>query len=144
MIGDIAGIATAVAVLLAAAGLFAQTHQRKFGIAQLYIERYWHVDEAFLTNPRPNPDSPDARRYLRLCEDEYDVAGFGWIDVGVWRTWHDGICGQVRRLGLRVDGYDHLAACLGSYDHIATKCPGVDRHGWRRRVTWWIEGFFAG
>lgn len=143
MIGDLAGIATAIGVLLAAAGLFAQTHQRKFGIAQLYIERYWQVDEAFLAERRPHADSADARRYLRLCEDEYDVARLGWIDVGVWRIWHDGIRDQVRRLQLDVRTYDHLTACLADDHHSATTCPGVAGHGWRRKLTWWVESAFT-
>jgi hypothetical protein len=140
LIGDIAGIATAVAVLIAAGGLFAQSRARKFGLAQVYIERYWVVDEYFLPARRPEPTSADARRYLRLCEDEFDAAQQGWIDVAVWRTWHSGIREQVHELNLDVSAYDHLRVCMaGAAGHEATSCPGLGKPGLRRRLTWWIE-----
>lgn len=141
MIGDIAGIATAVAVLVAAAGLFAQSRARKFGLAQVYIQRYWVVDEQFLPDRRPDPAGPAAHRYLRLCEDEFDAAEQGWIDVAVWQTWHEGIRDQVDALHLDTSAYDHLRECFESpdEDHDATRCPGLGSPGLRRRVTWRVE-----
>ena len=144
MIGDIAGIATAVAVLLAAAGLFAQAHQRKFGLAQVYIQRYWEVAEYLLTNHQPPDNSPDAVRYLRLCEDEYDVARLGWIELGVWTIWHDGIRGQICDLRLDFNDFEHIKLCMTTKDHHATNCPGVGERGWRRKLAWWIEAHLAG
>lgn len=143
MIGEIAGVATAVAVLIAAAGLFAQSRARKFGLAQVYITRYWEVDEFFLRDGLPAPDSANARRYLRLCEDEFDVVRQGWIDVGVWRTWHEGIRSQVDRLRLDVSQYDHLARCINQHDHEATNCAGLGQTGWRRKIWWLLESPFG-
>lgn len=146
MIGEIGGVATAVAVLIAAAGLFAQSRARKFGLAQVYITRYWEVDEFFLRDGLPAPDSPDspnARRYLRLCEDEFDVVRQGWIDVAIWRTWHGGIRSQVELLGLDVSQYDHLKRCIDQHDHKPTNCDGLGKTGWRRKVWWWLESPFG-
>lgn len=143
MIGEIAGVATAVAVLIAAASLFAQSRARKFGLAQVYIKRYWEVDEFLLHDRFPPPDSPNARRYLRLCEDEFDVVRQGWIDVAIWRTWHEGIRSQVELLRLDVSEYDHLKRCMDDHDHTPTRCPGLGKTGWRRKIWWWVESPFG-
>lgn len=139
LIGQVAGVATAVAVLIAALSLFAQSRSRKFGLAQVYIERYWAVDEYLLHNPRPAADSPDAHRYLRLCEDEFDAARQGWIDVAIWRTWHAGIRSQVQELDLDVREFDQVKQCLDQPEHPPTRCNGLGKTGLRRKVWWFFE-----
>jgi len=145
VIGDIASLATAIAVLIAAAGLFAQNRARKFGLAQVYVERYWAVYDFFLRDGPPGPNSPNADRYLRLCEDEFDVVRQGWIDLAIWRIWHDGIRSQVDqliRLGLDVTRYEHLQCCTDQPEHKPTKCNGLGKTRWWRRI-WWFESPFA-
>src|SRR6476661_3399334 len=91
-VADIASIVTAVGVFFAVIGLFAQTRQRKFGLAELYIQRYWQIDDAMkLAVAEGKSDAVDQARYLVLCEDEYEVAQLGWIDANVWRVWHEAI-----------------------------------------------------
>jgi hypothetical protein len=141
LISDIAGIATAAAVLIAAAGVFAQSRARKFGLAQVYIQRYWQIDDDFIQEGLPSPGSADARRYLRLCEDEFDAARLGWVDVAVWRAWHAGIRLQVKELGLEEDasGYAQLQRCLCQREHKATRCEGLGKARWRQKIWWWLE-----
>jgi hypothetical protein len=143
LIGEIAGVATAFAVFIAAGGLFAQTRARKFGLAQVYIQRYWTVDEFFLLEGCSGPHSANARRYLRLCEDEFDAARQGWVDIAVWRAWHEGIRLQVAELGLDISKYDQLKRCIDQGDHEPTKCIGLGKTGWRRKVSWWFESLFG-
>ena len=143
MISQVANVATAIAVLVAALSLFAQSRSRKFALAQVYIERFWAVDEYLIHNPCPAAGSADTRRYLRLCEDEFDAARQGWIDVAVWRTWHTGIRSQVIRLGVDVSEYEQLHSCIEQPDHPPTKCPGLGKTGWPRRIWWFFESPFS-
>jgi hypothetical protein len=143
LIGEIAGVATAIAVFVAAAGLFTQTRARKFGLAQVYIERYWEVDEFFLREGCPGPDSANARRYLRLCEDEFDAARLGWVDIAVWGAWHEGIRLQVVELGLDFRKYGQLKRCIDQGDHEPTKCNGFEKISVRRKLSWWFESLFG-
>lgn len=144
MIGEIAGMATAVGVFVGAAGLFAQTRARKFGLAQVYIKRYWEVDELFVGDDRQRHESTYARRYLRLCEDEFDAARLGWVDIAVWRAWHEGIRSQVQREGFNVDKYVQLKRCIEQSDHQATKCRGLGKLSVRRKFSWRFESLFSG
>lgn len=145
MIGEIAGAATALGVFIAAAGLFAQTRARKFGLAQVYIKRYWEVDELFVQDERQRHDSTYARRYLRLCEDEFDAARLGWVDIAVWRAWHEGIRSQVGEQRFDVSKYGQLARCIEQRkDHEPTKCPGFEKISIRRKLSWRVERLVSG
>lgn len=147
MIGEIADIATAVAALIPAASLFAQSRDRKFGLAQVYIQRYWEIDDKFIEEGHPGCGA-NARRHLRLREDEFEVTRQGRIDFGVWRTWHSGIRSRVAELDLEqeVSKYELLSKCIGSPDpnHSARKCKALGKAGLRRRVWWWLEGALGG
>lgn len=130
--------------MVAAAGLFAQTQARKFGLAQVYIQRYWEIDDRFIEEGCPSPGSANARRYLRLCEDEFEVARQGWIDLGVWRTWHSGIRLQVAELELDVSKYELLSQCVHTPEHQPSRCPSIRTAGMRRRFRWWFESALSG
>jgi hypothetical protein len=143
LIGEIAGVAMAVGVFIGAAGLFAQTRARKFGLAQVYIKRYWEVDELFVRDDHQRQDSTYARRYLRLCEDEFDAAQLGWVDIAVWRAWHEGIRSQVKRERFNVDKYGQLKRCMEQRDHEPTKCPGLGKVSVRRKFSWRFESLFS-
>ncbi|MCA2245654.1 hypothetical protein JF781_25265 [Mycobacterium sp. WUMAC-067] len=57
LIGDIGNVATAIAVLIAAAGMFARSRARKFQLAQVYIERpgtSMNISET-IARPRSHP-----------------------------------------------------------------------------------------
>jgi hypothetical protein len=142
MIGDIAGIATALAVFIATAGVFAQGRARRFGLAQVYIRRYWQIDDNLLDEGSLTPDSANARRYFRLCEDEFDAAREGWIDVAVWRAWHASIRLQVSGFEHNeVAKYEQLQRCMDQdpQNHKATRCKGLGKVRWRQKIWWWLE-----
>ena len=143
MIGDIANVATAVAVLIAAGGLWAQTRARKFELALVYIQQYWKIEQDLLVEDHSSGETPSVRRYLRLCEDEFDAARQGWIDVSIWRIWHDGMRSQVRDLKLDVADYAQLKRCIDQGAHEPTKCRGLGTTGLRRKVSWWLEGLLG-
>jgi hypothetical protein len=87
-------VITALGVLIAAFGVPAlfvqmrlQLQQRKLELGNFYIQRYWEIDDAMLTAPPKRTDSHRHKphRYLRLCEDEYDAASYGWLDPMHWK-----------------------------------------------------------
>jgi hypothetical protein len=78
-----------------------------------------------------------------LCEDEFDAARQGWVDIAVWRAWHEGIRLQVAELGFDVSKYDQLKRCIDQGDHEPTKCIGLGKTVWRRKVSWWFESLFG-
>ena len=139
-VADIASIVTAVGVFFAVIGLFAQTRQRKFGLAELYIQRYWQIDDAMkLAVAEGKSDAVDQARYLVLCEDEYEVAQLGWIDANVWTAWHEAIVNGTRSAVLPEDGFRLLKACRNGQPHKPYQCPGLGAVRRGRRFFWWIE-----
>lgn len=55
----------------------------------LYIERYWNIDDALLIEPKDEELHRHHRhRYIRLFEDEFDVANLGFLDARQWEAWH--------------------------------------------------------
>lgn len=140
MIGDIASVATAVGVLLAAVGLFAQVRQRKFALEQMYIERYWAIDDDWtLSRHSGSPDTAHRERYWRLCEDEFEIARLGWIGARVWDVWHDGIVTAINANRPAFGTYHLLDTCMTQAEHRARECPALAGAGRRRRASWLVE-----
>jgi len=55
----------------------------------LYIERYWQIDDDLLLEPKGSERHRQHRhRYLRLFEDEFDVAYLDFLDPQQWEAWH--------------------------------------------------------
>src|SRR3954468_16244014 len=55
----------------------------------LYIQRYWQIDDDLLLEAKGSDRHKQHRhRYLRLFEDEFDVALLGFLDGEQWRAWH--------------------------------------------------------
>lgn len=146
MIGDIANIATAVAVLIGAGGLWAQTRARKFELALVYVQQYWKIEEDLVREASLSAATPSGHRYLRLCEDEFDAARQGWIDVAIWRIWHDGMHSELERVDQdQLRKFDQLHLCMSDpNEHEATRCPGLGETGMRRNVSWWFENLLGG
>lgn len=138
MIADIASIATAVGVLLAACGLFSQVRQRKSDLSQTYVERYWKLDDR--REDRTTPPGVESRnnleRYWRLCEDEFDIVRLGWISGRTWCLWHESIRDDRRLHKDTISasrGYRQLSKCLTSDSHRPWRCPGLEPLSrWRR------------
>jgi hypothetical protein len=84
-------VIAAVGLLLTARQLKIQNRQHRLELGTLYINRFWSVDdELTMTDPATEPERYNRLRirYLKLCEDEFDVAGLGWLDPQQWAVWH--------------------------------------------------------
>lgn len=101
MLGDIASVATAIAVILAVAGLRQTQRQRVRQFEDFYVKRYWDLmDRLSLGALRDQRASNDEDRkalyaYLLLCEDELDLRAEGWISDSTWKVWGNGIKSQL-------------------------------------------------
>lgn len=92
-VADWLGVGT---LTVAAVGLcfvvFQLSEQRRAMRAQfgnLYIERFWQIDDALLLETKGTELHRRHRhRYLRLFEDEFDVARLGFLDERQWAVWH--------------------------------------------------------
>jgi hypothetical protein len=141
IIGDLASVATAVGVLLAAWGLRVQARQRKISLTQLYVKRFWELDDAVrLAKADGAPLSVHHERYLRLCEDEYEIARLGWIELKVWDVWHEGIQIGVSKLSVEPTDLQLLQRCRrqGS-DHRGHQCEILSDASAPRKAMWWVE-----
>lgn len=138
-----ADIATIAASLAAVAGLVAiwlqlktQNQQRQLELGNFYINRYWQLDDDMLLTDKREVDHRRHRhRYLRLTEDEYDAASFGWLDEEQWRVWHAVFVTERGASALRADleavavdsGFESIRACLmqreaAAEGHQAKEC----------------------
>lgn len=137
MIQEIASLATAVGVLVAAGSLIAQNRQRKSDLALKYIERYWQIDDSVRKDTEADSIEKQMHlsRYWRLCEDEFDIARVGWIDGRTWSFWHDGIHLAVAdHPEITSYNFPNLALCRESDSHRAWRCPGLQGMGWWRSI----------
>lgn len=107
----------------------------------MYIEHYWQIDDNLLFEPKGSDRHRQHRhRYLRLFEDEFDVANLGFLDVPQWRAWH-GVLDDAPALDLVKDdlrvcdpeaaAFRRLRACIAQRDrdsrgHDASNCAGSD------------------
>jgi hypothetical protein len=97
---DIASIATALGVFIAAGTLIQTRNLSLREFEGFYIDRYWNLMDSMsldaLQGKSPHPMSDQDRRvalgYLRLSEDELDLYHKGWISVSTWKVWSEGIC----------------------------------------------------
>ena len=105
----------------------------------LYVQRYWEIDDDLLLERKGTDKHRQHRhRYLRLFEDEFDVAALGFLDSRQWEAWHgvldaDGSRARVKD-DLEVcdpDGYSfmRLRACIAQRDgdrsaHSVEECRG--------------------
>lgn len=66
------------------------TKHRKLELGSLYIQRFWQIDDDLLRSATGSSEHNQARhRYVRLCEDEFEAARRGWLELGQWRAWHE-------------------------------------------------------
>jgi hypothetical protein len=65
-----------------------------------YIERYWRIDDELLLEAKGTKKHTQHRhRYLRLFEDEFDVADLGFLDPQQWSAWHS-VLDETKQLDL--------------------------------------------
>ena len=123
-----------------------QARQRKLNLAQLYIKRYWDLEDLRLA--QEVPDHVLALRYDRLCEDEYEVARLGWIDTNVWAVWHRSIQSYLNEAERNVAEFDLLSQCQrGPVQHHGNECPALMKQPAARKLSsrlerWWSTHIF--
>jgi hypothetical protein len=105
LIGDIASVATAFGVLVAAWALLQARRLRLRHFEDMFVARYWKLmDGLSLTvlrgeanNPVCDRDERAIRAYFQLCEDELELRAHGWITDATWGIWANGIRLQMRQ-----------------------------------------------
>lgn len=105
----------------------------------LYIERYWQIDDDLLIERKGSKKHRQHRhRYLRLFEDEFDVAHLGFLDAEQWQAWHSmlndskvlcRVKDDLRVCNPEGDEFRRLRACVkqreqGQRSHTVAKCMG--------------------
>lgn len=79
-----------IGIILTMLQLRRQTRQLKLELGNLYLMRYWQIDDDLLISIKGTEDHGRHRhRYLRLCEDEFEAAGRKWLESGQWAVWHE-------------------------------------------------------
>jgi hypothetical protein len=116
-----------------------RTMRAEFG--NLYIERYWQIDDDLLLEPKGSDRHRQHRhRYLRLFEDEFDVANLGFLDLEQWRAWHgvlndagarERVSDDLRVCDPKGASFRRLRACIAQRerngaDHDVSRCEGRD------------------
>lgn len=123
--------------------LFQLSDQRRAMRAQfgnMYIERYWQIDDSLLLETKDTDEHRRHRhRYLRLFEDEFDVARLGFLDERQWAVWHS-VLDDGKSLSLvqedlalcdpKREAFQRLRSCIaqreGSGDrHDIADCAGT-------------------
>jgi len=106
----------------------------------LYIQRYWSIDDDLMLADKNSPVHAQHRhRYLRLFEDEFDVASLGFLDKKQWRAWHSVLDSHKMLARLEDDlavcnpdgdEFDRLRSCLAQRKredepHDVSRCLGA-------------------
>lgn len=117
-------LVAAIGVVLAMRELKQGNRQQLLELGNLYIQRYWQIDDDLLRLPKGSAEHTHARhRYLRLCEDELEAARNGWLDPAQWEVWHSWIARAAAQRQIALDleacdrdgtGFDHIRDCLSS------------------------------
>lgn len=119
MIGDIASVFTAVGVLVAIYQLTLSRQQARAVFEQSFVDRFWGIEDDRLRETEP--EKVNRKRYLRLCEDQYEHARLKQISKRTWDIWHEGILlgvdGQVENAGT------WTALCVAAGEHDGSQCP---------------------
>lgn len=121
MLSDIAALATAIGVLAAVYGLLLSRRQARATFEHQFVQRYWELDDDRLRDAED--ESLFRRRYLRLCEDEYEAMRLGQVSWRTWEVWHDAMRDTTAQLGDSITlPHEWLAVCLSLPDHPGSDC----------------------
>ncbi|MBM7245178.1 hypothetical protein HQO12_19385 [Rhodococcus fascians] len=137
---NLVDIGTFFGVVAAVAALFIQVRQRKFALAQQYIERFWEIDDS-ISIAEFHDDKAELdmhrRRYAKLCEDEMEIVSLGWIDRKTWSVWHHGMVSapSVSRAVTAERELSFLSKCRLSQPHTGSACPAWKSQPLLRRLT---------
>jgi hypothetical protein len=87
------GIATLTAAVVGLSLVYWQLREQRRALrvelGNMYVQRYWEIDDALLLEPKGTKLHTQHRhRYLRLFEDEFDAAALAFLDDRQWDVWH--------------------------------------------------------
>ena len=123
VIADIASLCTSVGVLIAIYQLFLSRQQARAVFEQSFVDRFWSIEDDRLR--RVEPDEVNRRRYLRLCEDQYEHARMKQLSGRTWDIWHEGIQAGVGDSVEHAGEWTKLCARAGI--HLGRECPALQR-----------------
>lgn len=129
MLSDIAALATAAAVIAAVFQLLLSRRQARASFEHEFVKRYWSICDDSLQTPTPQTADVERQRYLRLCEDEFEVMRLGSVSWRTWEVWHEAIQEGSRTYSDALNGYDWLSTCMQAGEHPGCNCPGIFRSG---------------
>lgn len=114
--------------------------QQMLELGNLYIKRYWEIDDDLLILTKDSAEHRRAQhRYLRLCEDEFEAASRKWLDPKQWVVWHAWL--TTKKARNRLDGdllacssdpedFERVRACLRStVGHDWWNCEARESNG---------------
>lgn len=128
-------------VLVAVLGVRSSRKQRRVDTGNLYLQRYWKIDDALLISPKGSPEHlRHQHRYLRLSDDEFDAAEQQWIDQSQWIIWHSWLATDQTRRQLTADlsaigatelDFQNLRLCVekSGVGHPWASCAAHRRRG---------------
>lgn len=130
-------VTAVVGLSLVAWQLREQRRAMRAAFGNLYIQRYWEIDDDLLMEPKGSERHKQHRhRYLRLFEDEFDVASLGFLEREQWRAWHsvlndtntlDLVKEDLRVCNPANDQFEQLRRCIEQRDrdggaHDVSQC----------------------
>lgn len=131
------------AALLALGVLLWEFHRvkidRRANVTSSYLARYWQIDDDLLIADKGSESHRQHRhRYVKLCEDEFEAARAGVLDLHLWRQWHEWLADGEMQSRLADDlntvdpettRFSYLRACLSmTASHAWSDCPArMDR-----------------
>ena len=129
MLSDIAAVATAAGVFAAVVQLLLSRRQARATFEHEFIRRYWSIGDDALQQPATHTGTVERDRYLRLCEDEFEVMRLGSISWRTWEVWHEAIRDGAAQHRDHLKSYDWLRTCMEYADHPGSECHGIFRSG---------------
>lgn len=122
------GVAEWVAIVgipIGVSQLWMSRRQGRASFEQTFVARYWQLNDDQLLGRVSS--HAHASRYLRLCEDQFELMRLGQISWATWEIWHDGIRAELGRSGVvPADEYALTSACwLGEHGHSGLECESV-------------------
>ncbi|WP_156391119.1 MULTISPECIES: hypothetical protein [unclassified Nocardioides] len=129
VLSEIAAAATAVGVLAAVVQLLLSRRQARATFEHEFIKRYWAIGDDALQQPGTHAGPVERQRYLRLCEDEFEVMRLGSISWRTWEVWHEAIRAGAAPHREHLAGHEWLSTCMARGDHRGSDCHGIFRSG---------------
>jgi len=118
-------MATALGVIMGVYQLSLSRRQAHSDFEQRFIDRYWQIADVALSEDGVDASQDDLRRYLRLCEDEFELMRLGQIRWATWEIWHDGISKDRRSSHAVEEGLHWVGECITAAPHRGYDCRAL-------------------